>query len=57
MLKVLGDGLAVGPILLGLKLPAHIVQPSVTVRGLLNMTAFAVYDAQRLPPLRYDAGA
>ena len=26
--------------------PAHIVTPSVTVRGLLNMTAFSVYDAQ-----------
>jgi malate dehydrogenase (oxaloacetate-decarboxylating)(NADP+) len=46
MLKVLGDGLAVGPILLGMSRPAHIVTPSVTVRGLLNMTAFAAYDAQ-----------
>jgi malate dehydrogenase (oxaloacetate-decarboxylating)(NADP+) len=26
--------------------PAHIVTPSTTVRGLLNMTAVAVYDAQ-----------
>jgi malate dehydrogenase (oxaloacetate-decarboxylating)(NADP+) len=46
MLKMLGDGLAVGPILLGMNRPAHIVTPSVTVRGLLNMTAVAVYDAQ-----------
>jgi malate dehydrogenase (oxaloacetate-decarboxylating)(NADP+) len=46
MLKVLGDGLAVGPILLGMRRPAHIVTPSVTVRGLVNMTAFAVYHAQ-----------
>jgi malate dehydrogenase (oxaloacetate-decarboxylating)(NADP+) len=45
-LKVLGDGLAIGPILLGLCSPAHIVTPSVTVRGLVNMTAFAVYHAQ-----------
>jgi malate dehydrogenase (oxaloacetate-decarboxylating)(NADP+) len=46
MLKVLGDGLAIGPILLGISRPAHIVTPSITVRGLVNMTAIAVYDAQ-----------
>jgi malate dehydrogenase (oxaloacetate-decarboxylating)(NADP+) len=46
MLKVLGDGLAIGPMLLGMRAPAHIVTPSVTVRGLVNMTALAVYDAQ-----------
>jgi malate dehydrogenase (oxaloacetate-decarboxylating)(NADP+) len=45
-LKVLGDGQAVGPILLGLNGAAHVVTPSITVRGLLNMTAIAVYDAQ-----------
>ncbi|HEX7968781.1 MAG TPA: NADP-dependent malic enzyme [Stellaceae bacterium] len=44
--KVLGDGQAVGPILLGINGAAHIVTPSITVRGLLNMTAIAVYDAQ-----------
>jgi malate dehydrogenase (oxaloacetate-decarboxylating)(NADP+) len=42
----LADGLAIGPILLGVNRPAHIVTPSVTVRGLLNMAAVAVYDAQ-----------
>ncbi|MGB8183294.1 MAG: NADP-dependent malic enzyme [Stellaceae bacterium] len=46
LLKVLGDGLNIGPILLGLRKPAHIVTPAVTVRGLVNMTAVAVYDAQ-----------
>jgi malate dehydrogenase (oxaloacetate-decarboxylating)(NADP+) len=46
MLKVLGDGLAIGPILLGMDRPAHILTSSVTVRGLVNMTAVAVYDAQ-----------
>jgi malate dehydrogenase (oxaloacetate-decarboxylating)(NADP+) len=46
MLTALGDGLAIGPILLGVNRPAHIVTPSVTVRGLVNMTAVAVYDAQ-----------
>jgi malate dehydrogenase (oxaloacetate-decarboxylating)(NADP+) len=46
MLTVLADGLSVGPILLGLSRPAHILTPSVTVRGLLNMTAVAVHHAQ-----------
>jgi malate dehydrogenase (oxaloacetate-decarboxylating)(NADP+) len=31
---------------MGTRRPAHIVTPSTTVRGLLNMTAVAVYDAQ-----------
>ena len=47
LLTVLADGLSVGPILLGMSRSAHIVTPSVTVRGLLNMTAVAVHDAQR----------
>jgi malate dehydrogenase (oxaloacetate-decarboxylating)(NADP+) len=46
MAKALGDGLAIGPALLGVNRPAHIVTPSITVRGLLNMSAVAVYDAQ-----------
>ena len=46
LLKALGDGLNIGPILLGISRPAHIVTPAVTVRGLVNMTAIAVYDAQ-----------
>jgi malate dehydrogenase (oxaloacetate-decarboxylating)(NADP+) len=46
LLKAVGDGLHIGPILLGIAKPAHIVTPSVTVRGLVNMTAVAVYDAQ-----------
>ena len=46
LLTALGDGLAIGPMLLGVRQPAHIVTPSTTVRGLLNMTAVAVYDAQ-----------
>ncbi len=41
LLKVLGDGIAIGPILLGAAKSAHVVTPSITVRGLLNMTALA----------------
>jgi malate dehydrogenase (oxaloacetate-decarboxylating)(NADP+) len=46
LLRSLGDGQPIGPILLGLQYAAHIVTPSVTVRGLVNMSAVAVYDAQ-----------
>ncbi len=45
ILKILGEGQPIGPILLGMKKAAHILTPSVTVRGILNMTAVAVVDA------------
>ncbi|MCU7876150.1 MAG: NADP-dependent malic enzyme [Candidatus Thiodiazotropha sp. (ex Lucinoma borealis)] len=41
LLKVLGDGIAIGPILIGCAKSAHVVTPSISVRGLLNMTALA----------------
>jgi malate dehydrogenase (oxaloacetate-decarboxylating)(NADP+) len=41
MLKVLGDGITIGPILIGSAKSAHVVTPSISVRGLLNMTALA----------------
>ena len=37
-----GQGVTVGPILLGAASPAHILTPSATVRRVLNMTALAV---------------
>ena len=46
LLKVLGEGLSVGPILLGMARPIHILTPSVTTRGIVNMSALAVVDAQ-----------
>src|SRR5262249_55056108 len=39
-------GLPVGPILIGAARPAHILTPSVTARGVVNMTAVAVVEAQ-----------
>ncbi|MEJ2691797.1 MAG: NADP-dependent malic enzyme [Candidatus Thiodiazotropha sp.] len=41
MMKVLGEGVAIGPILIGAAKSAHVVTPTITVRGLLNMTALA----------------
>lgn len=46
MTKVLSKGLPIGPILMGTNKPGHIVSPSITVRGLLNMSALAAVDAQ-----------
>ncbi len=46
MTKVLADALPVGPILVGAAKPAHILTPSVTARGVINMTAIAVVEAQ-----------
>jgi malate dehydrogenase (oxaloacetate-decarboxylating)(NADP+) len=41
MIKVLGDGVSIGPLLVGAAKTAHIVTPAITVQGLLNMTALA----------------
>jgi len=40
-----GQGVTVGPILLGAAAPAHILTPSATVRRIVNITALAVADA------------
>ena len=46
LLKAAGDGLAVGPLLVGAAKPAHIVTPSISARGLVNMSALAIVDSQ-----------
>jgi malate dehydrogenase (oxaloacetate-decarboxylating)(NADP+) len=48
MIKVLADALPVGPILIGAARPAHILTPSVTARGIVNMTAVAAVEAQQV---------
>ena len=40
-----GEGVTIGPILLGAARPVHILTPSATVRRLVNMTALAAVDA------------
>ena len=45
LVKVLADALPVGPILIGPSKPAHILTPSVTARGIVNVTALAVVEA------------
>ena len=45
LLKVTaGNGITVGPILLGTAKPVHILEPAVSVRRIVNMTALAVVD-------------
>ncbi|MCB1775538.1 MAG: NADP-dependent malic enzyme [Gammaproteobacteria bacterium] len=47
LLKVLAsEAVAVGPIMLGIRKPAHILNRSATTRRIINMTAVAVVDAQ-----------
>ena len=46
LVKVVADALPVGPILIGPAKPVHLLTPSVTARGIVNMTAVAVVEAQ-----------
>ena len=46
LLKVLGGGVPVGPILMGAARPVHIASQSVTVRDLLNLAAIAAVEAE-----------
>ncbi|MBD8900477.1 NADP-dependent malic enzyme [Rhodanobacter sp. DHG33] len=46
MVRVMTDGVAIGPILMGVNRPAHILTTSASVRRVVNMTAIAAVDAQ-----------
>jgi malate dehydrogenase (oxaloacetate-decarboxylating)(NADP+) len=46
LLKEVGSADAIGPILLGLKKPVHILQLGSSVRNIVNMAMIAVVDAQ-----------
>ncbi|HEY5701834.1 MAG TPA: phosphate acyltransferase, partial [Gammaproteobacteria bacterium] len=57
LLKMLGGGVSIGPLLLGAARSAHIVTQSITVRGLVNMSAIATtravaVDSGKQPPLQ-----
>jgi malate dehydrogenase (oxaloacetate-decarboxylating)(NADP+) len=43
--RVIADALPVGPILIGPAKPAHVLTPTVTARGIVNMTAIAAAEA------------
>jgi malate dehydrogenase (oxaloacetate-decarboxylating)(NADP+) len=46
LVRVMTDGVAIGPILMGLDQPAHILTPASTPRRVVNMTAIAAVEAQ-----------
>ncbi len=48
MARVVGEGIIVGPMLIGMAKPAHVVSNAITARGLVNMTAITVAEAQAL---------
>ncbi|TCS14118.1 NADP-dependent malic enzyme [Caulobacter sp. BK020] len=45
LLSAATEGLLVGPLLLGMSRPLHVLTPSVTARGIANLTALAVNQA------------
>ena len=48
LVKEMTDALSVGPMLMGTKKPAHILPPSITSRGIVNMASIAVTEALAL---------
>jgi len=46
MIKAINEAVSIGPLVLGAARPAHVLTPSVTVRGIVNVTAIASVDAQ-----------
>ncbi len=45
LIKAAGDGLQVGPLLLGLAKPIHILVPTATARAIINISAVAAAEA------------
>ncbi len=48
LLARIGQATVVGPILMGMNKPIHILQRGATVDDIINMTAIAVVDAERM---------
>jgi malate dehydrogenase (oxaloacetate-decarboxylating)(NADP+) len=44
--RMMSDGIGIGPVLMGMGKPAHVLTPSATVRRVVNMTAIAAVEAQ-----------
>ncbi len=57
LVKIMADALPVGPILIGPAQPVHLLTPSVTARGIVNMTAVAVVEAQSAAEVKAGASA
>ncbi|MEO8672604.1 MAG: NADP-dependent malic enzyme [Tahibacter sp.] len=46
MIRAMTEGVVLGPILMGVAKPAHVLTPSATVRRVINMSAIACVEAQ-----------
>jgi malate dehydrogenase (oxaloacetate-decarboxylating)(NADP+) len=46
MVRTFTDGINIGPLLLGTAQPAHVLTPSVSTRGIVNVTSIATVGAQ-----------
>jgi malate dehydrogenase (oxaloacetate-decarboxylating)(NADP+) len=55
LVKAVADGLPIGPVLLGMSKPAHVVVPSVTARGIVNVAAVAALQAQLMEQAKLGA--
>lgn len=53
LLMEVGGAEAIGPILLGMNRPVHILQQGSTIREIVNMVAIAVLDAQAFEGIRF----
>ncbi len=54
MVRQLTDGVAIGPILMGVSKPAHVLTPASTVRRVVNISAIACVEAQIRAPRESD---
>ena len=52
LLKAAAEGLPIGPLLLGMSKAVHVVPPTVTARGILNVSAIAALEAHALRALK-----
>ena len=48
LLRDLGGAEAIGPILMGMRKPVHVLPPATDVNGIVNIASIAVLDAQNL---------
>jgi malate dehydrogenase (oxaloacetate-decarboxylating)(NADP+) len=54
VMKRIGNAVDVGPILIGSRLPVHVLSNTVSVRGIVNMTAMVAADASRSLSVRAE---
>ncbi|MCW3472981.1 NADP-dependent malic enzyme [Limobrevibacterium gyesilva] len=57
LLKAGADGLPVGPLLMGMSKPIHVVVPGVSARGIVNISAVAALEAQAMAGLTHRGPA